>query len=276
MATIAECLQRASQLVDSESPRLDVEVLLTCVVGKDRAWLYTWPEKILSQAQQQQFDDLFYRRLRGEPVAYLTGVREFWSLPLKVNSSTLIPRPETETLIERVLSLALPNQAKVLDLGTGTGAIALALASEKPYWQIIAVDNSVEAVALAEENRNRLGIGNVSVIQSDWFANLGDQQFDLIVSNPPYIDPDDQHLQQGDVRFEPRSALVAEAKGFADIEQIIRGANAQLVGGGWLIFEHGFEQGEKARQLMENTGFSEVATGCDYSGNQRITWGQRP
>jgi len=278
MTTITECLHRANQLIESDSPRLDIEVLLAHVLEKGRTWLYTWPEKELSAHQQSQFDLLFNRRLNGEPVAHLTGEKEFWSLPLQVNASTLIPRPETELLVETALSLSLPESARALDLGTGTGAIALALASEKPEWTIVAVDKSPEAVALATKNVADLSVDNVAVFESDWFDSLGDQagcqRFDLIVSNPPYIDPEDKHLQQGDVRFEPNSALVSANQGYADIEKIIASAQQHLLPSGWLLIEHGFQQASKVRQLMLDKGFLAVKTVKDLSGHERITISQ--
>lgn len=271
---IAELIRRAQELVEiSDTPRLDIEVLLCHVLEKPRSYLFAWPDEMLTDQQQALFSALFERRKQGEPVAHLTGVREFWSLPLQVNPSTLIPRPDTELLVEVALQLPLPEKASVVDLGTGTGAIALALASEKPQWQIIATDLQADAVALAECNRAALGFNNVSVMQSNWFECLADQSFDLIVSNPPYIDPLDPHLSQGDVRFEPRTALVAENNGLADIEVIASGGIKKINAGGWLVVEHGYDQGAAVRQVFAECGFSEIATRQDLSGNDRITLG---
>lgn len=274
MATVKENLLRAVELTHSDSPRLDLEVLICHLLGKSRAWLYTWPEHPLSESQQAALDILLQRRIAGEPVAHLTGSREFWSLPLKVNPSTLIPRPDTEVLVETVLALCPQSQLSALDLGTGTGAIALALASEKPAWQITAVDKMPAAVALAEENRARLGFGQVRVLQSDWFAALDGLCFDVIVSNPPYIDTQDPHLSEGDVRFEPRSALVSEEQGMADIRLIAAGARVFLTESGILAVEHGWEQGEAARKIFSEAGYTGVETRLDYAGRERITLGR--
>ncbi|MBQ0711849.1 MAG: peptide chain release factor N(5)-glutamine methyltransferase [Porticoccus sp.] len=274
--TLSELLKRSDELATvSDTSRLDTEVLLCHVLGKNRTFLYTWPEQLLSTSQQNQFQTLFNRRLKGEPIAHLTGTREFWSLSLNVSSATLIPRPDTELLVELALGLSLAEQAAVLDLGTGTGAIALALASEKPHWNICAVDAVAEAVALADENRRQLGFDNVRVFQSDWFSELNGQTFDLVISNPPYISASDDHLQQGDVRFEPGSALVADEAGFADLSTIISNANLHLSLGGWLILEHGYEQGDEVRQMMSLAGFSRVATHTDLAGLDRATIGHK-
>lgn len=274
MATVKENLQRAVELKHSDSPRLDLEVLLCHLLGKSRAWLYTWPEHPLDDEQQVQFERLLERRIAGEPVAHLTGSREFWSLPLKVNRTTLIPRPDTEVLVETVLELCPQERLSVLDLGTGTGAIALALASERPRWQVTAVDRMPAAVALAEENRQRLGFDNVAVLQSDWFAAVPQQRFDLIVSNPPYIDTQDPHLREGDVRFEPLSALVAEEHGLADIRRIGEDALDFLSDGALLAVEHGWEQGKAVRRIFTEAGYAEVETRLDYAGRERITLGR--
>jgi release factor glutamine methyltransferase len=274
--TLSELLKRSDELTTvSDTSRLDTEVLLCHILGKNRTFLYTWPEQLLSTPQQHQFQALFSRRLKGEPVAHLTGTREFWSLSLNVSSATLIPRPDTELLVELALGLSLVEQAAVLDLGTGTGAIALALASEKPHWNICAVDTVAEAVALAGENRRQLGFDNVRVFQSDWFSELNGQTFDLVISNPPYISASDDHLQQGDVRFEPGSALVADEAGFADLSTIISNANLHLNSRGWLILEHGYEQGGEVRQMMSLAGFSRVATHTDLAGLDRATMGHK-
>lgn len=274
MASVKENLQRAPELIDSHSPRLDLEVLLCHVLGKTRAWLYTWPEHELDDEQQLVLDQLVRRRIAGEPVAHLTGSREFWSLPLKVNRSTLIPRPDTEVLVETVLELCPQQELRALDLGTGTGAIALALATERPRWQIVAVDKMPAAVALAQDNRRHLDLRNVQVLRSDWFAQVPAQQFDLIVSNPPYIDAQDPHLREGDVRFEPRSALVADEQGLADIRRIAADARPFLAAGGLLVVEHGWQQAKAVRRIFTEVGFSDVETRLDYAGNERLTLGR--
>ena len=275
--TIAGLLQGAAMLESvSDSPRLDVELLLGHVLGQTRAYLYTWPERKLNDDQVHAYKELLERRRGGEPIAYLTGLQDFWSLSLEVNTSTLIPRPETELLVETSLELIDLQDARVLDLGTGTGAVALALAKERPGWEVLAVDVVLEAVALAERNRCRHGLDNVSVMESNWFAGLAGRRFDLIVSNPPYIEPDDPHLLQGDVRFEPRSALVAKNRGFSALETIASGASAYLKAGGWLLLEHGFDQAKTVRALLRASGFVEVASRRDNQGHERVSHGRKP
>ncbi|UTW44189.1 peptide chain release factor N(5)-glutamine methyltransferase [bacterium SCSIO 12696] len=277
MPTIAQLLKRADELASvSDTPRLDIEVLLCHFLQRDRSYLYTWPERCLSEQQQADFEAGLDRRKRGEPVAHIVGEREFWSLPLVVNASTLIPRPETELLVELALDLPLSAHAQVLDLGTGTGAIALALASERQDWQVDAVDVVDEAVALAEHNRERLGLNNLRVWQSNWFEHVPENSYHLIVSNPPYIDPKDAHLQQGDVRFEPSSALVADEEGLADIRAIVTTAANYLHRDGWLLLEHGYDQGAAVRNLLVNDGFQTVQTRQDLAGNDRVTLGRYP
>lgn len=274
MATVKENLLRAVELTESDSPRLDLEVLLCHLLGKSRAWLYTWPEHSLEESQQSRFDALVKRRIAGEPVAHLTGSREFWSLPLKVNRSTLIPRPDTEVLVETVLAICPQDNANVLDLGTGTGAIALALASERKHWQITAVDTMPAAVALAEENCRLLGFDHVQILRSDWFSALDQRTFDVIVSNPPYIDTKDPHLREGDVRFEPLSALVAQEQGLADIRKIAIDARAFLSVHGLLAVEHGWDQGKAVRKIFTESSYTDVETRLDYAGRERITLGR--
>lgn len=272
--SIAELLGQASALeAVSESPRLDLEVLLCHVLDKPRSYLFTWPEKVLDQQLTQQFNDLLKRRADGEPIAYLTGEKEFWSLSLEVNATTLIPRPDTEVLVETALNVIDKADALVLDLGAGTGAIALALASERPSWQIIAVDTVLGAVTLAEKNRQRLGLNNVSVMRSNWFEGVAQQKFDLIVTNPPYIDADDHHLKEGDVRFEPGSALVSGDEGLADIKVIICGAKSYLGEGGCLLIEHGYQQAVAVRNLLSDEGYTQVSTRRDLGGHERLTLG---
>ncbi len=273
MATVAELLsQRQLLAVTSDSPALDIEMLLCHCLQKQSSYLRAWPEAEVPAEDELQFQRLLKRRIAGEPVAYLIGERGFWSLDLLVNSSTLIPRPETELLVE--LSLAkisdIPS-AKVLDLGTGTGAIALSIASERSDCIVSACDVSEEAVMLAKSNRKKYGLSNTSFFQSDWFASVNGQPFDLIVSNPPYIDPDDQHLLQGDVRFEPRSALVADNKGLSDIATIINQAPAFLQDNAWLLFEHGYDQANAVQSLLAKAGFEKIFTEQDLAGVDRVT-----
>ncbi|WP_046006611.1 peptide chain release factor N(5)-glutamine methyltransferase [Pseudoalteromonas rubra] len=277
-STLAQAIAWASGQLQSssESAKLDAEVLLLHILQKNRSYLFAWPEAELNAEQQQRFATLVERRQAGEPVAHLTGEREFWSLPLYVNNSTLIPRPDTETLVEQALALPLSAQAKVLDLGTGTGAIVLALASEQPGWQLIGVDFSHDAVALAEKNRQRLGFEHVEIYHSDWFSALADQRFDLIVSNPPYICEQDEHLSQGDVRFEPLSALVAPEQGYADIRHIIEQAQAYLAPDGYLMFEHGYQQAAGVQQIFAQMNYRNILTIKDMAGCDRVTMAQKP
>ncbi len=272
MATVGELLASGADL-DSDSPRLDVELLLAHALGRTRTWLYTWPENEVAHAERTAFEALLERRRSGEPLAYLTGEREFWSLTLHVDDSTLIPRPETETLVSWALELPLPEGAAVADLGTGSGAIALALAAERPEWRLSAVDRSSAALATARANAARLGLANIQFLESDWFAALQGQRFDAVVANPPYVAAGDPHLQRGDLRFEPRTALVAGEEGLADIRRIAGAAPACLAQGGWLLVEHGAEQGAAVRALLAAAGFSAVATREDLAGLQRVTGG---
>jgi release factor glutamine methyltransferase len=261
-------------LSGGDSPKRDAEILLAFVTGKSRSWLVAFDDASLDDVQLQQLATLLARRAQGEPIAHLVGEREFWSLPLRVSDATLIPRPDTEVLVEQALAHLPVTAATILDLGTGTGAIALALASERPDCQVTGCDRVEAAVALAQDNAQRLHITNVQFFLSHWFAALPSQRFDLIASNPPYIDAADHHLQQGDVRFEPLSALVAEEAGLADLREIITTAPAWLLPGGWLLLEHGWQQGEAVRTLMTQQGYQQVNTVDDYGGNPRVTLGQ--
>lgn len=284
MTPTIEATLRATTILLSESgstsPSLDAAVLLCHVLGKPRSYLLTWPEKALTNEQQNQFRALLERRTEGEPIAYITGEREFWSLSLMVSPSTLIPRPDTERLVEVALEKVPTEPCHILDLGSGTGAIALAMASECPQYTVTGIDIRIEAKELAEKNAKNLGINNVTFLQGSWFEPLEiirnniETKFGLIVSNPPYIEKDDPHLTSGDVRFEPISALVAEEKGLSDIRMIATQAVRHLSQKGWLLFEHGFEQGKAVRELMLSLGYSEVSTEQDYAGNDRVTYGQ--
>ncbi|HSB97045.1 MAG TPA: peptide chain release factor N(5)-glutamine methyltransferase [Spongiibacteraceae bacterium] len=274
--TIRDLLGLAYTLADSDSPTLDAELLLSHCLKKNRTYLYTWPEREIAASDEALFRELMARRLQGEPIAYLTGEREFWSLPLAVNNSTLIPRPDTERLVEVALEVLPQLIASVLDLGTGSGAIALALASQKPAWSLCGVDIDADAVRLANHNARNLSVDNVTFFQSDWFAALSAQKFDAIVSNPPYIDADDPHLLCGDVRFEPRRALVAEQNGLADIAAIAAQAPSFLQPGGWLLFEHGYEQGPAVRSLLSVVGFRNISTWNDWGGRERVSGGAAP
>ena len=278
MTTVSAVLQRSAELQPaSDSALLDTELLLCHCLNVDRTWLKTWPDHQLQDAQIAEFDQLFSRRLRGEPVAFIVGSQGFWTLNLCVSPHTLIPRPETELIVEQALQLALPAASQVLDLGTGTGAIALALATERPDWQIIGVDVQSQAVELAEHNRRLHQLHNVSILQSDWFSALASAQpstkFDLIVSNPPYIEAEDSHLLAGDVRFEPASALVAGVDGLDDLRLIIGQSSGFLQQAGWLLVEHGYNQGALVRDLFVAAGFQSVNTYADYNQLDRITLG---
>lgn len=261
-------------LCGGDSPKRDAEILLSFVTGKSRSWLMAFDETLLNDQQLSQLDALLLRRAQGEPVAHLIGEREFWSLPLRVNDATLIPRPDTEILVEQALVRLPATPSRILDLGTGTGAIALAIASERPDCQVVGVDRIEAAVELAQLNAEQLGLSNASFSLSHWFRDLAPSRFNLIVSNPPYIDANDIHLGQGDVRFEPRSALVAEEAGLADLRTLIEQAPHWIVAGGWLLLEHGWQQEHAVRQLMIKNGYQAVATANDYGGNPRVTFGQ--
>ena len=263
-------------LASGESPRADADALLCHLLSCRRSYLMTWPERTLDATQQATLQAWLVRRLAGEPIAHLIGEREFWSLPLKVSPATLIPRPDTELLVEQALSRLPAGPCRVLDLGTGTGAIALALKSERPDADIWALDLMPGAVALARENSQTLSLP-LTLLAGSWFAPLAElatpPRFDLIVSNPPYIDPDDEHLAQGDVRFEPRSALVADEQGLADLRQIVAQSPDYLQAGGWLLLEHGWQQGDAVRNLLSQQGYQGVATVRDYGDNERVTLG---
>ena len=274
--TIIASLLRAAQLPDSPTARLDAELLLAAALGKSRSYLHTWPEKIVSSESALIFADYLQRRRAGEPVAYILGQQGFWNLDLEVAPHTLIPRPDTELLVETALQLLPATPANVLDLGTGSGAIALALASERAAWQVTAVDRVLEAVALAERNRQRLALDNVTVLNSHWFSALADHRFDLIISNPPYIAAGDVHLAEGDVRFEPESALVAGPDGLDDIRQIVAAAPQHLNPGAWLMLEHGYDQGAPVRDLLQGAGFTQVESRKDLGAHERITLGRLP
>ncbi len=268
------------QLSSSDSPAADADCLLCAVLGCTRTWLRTWPERALTGEQQERLMALVARRLAGEPIAHLLGVREFWSLPLQVSPATLIPRPDTEVLVEQALARVAGDGGgqRLLDLGTGTGAIALALKSERPALSVWAVERVAEACELALGNATRLAL-TIELRQGSWFSPVHGERFDLIVSNPPYIDALDPHLSEGDVRFEPRSALVAEEAGLADLAHIIRLAPDHLLPGGWLLLEHGWQQGAAVRELLLQRGFQSVHTVRDYGDQERVSlgvWSQNP
>jgi len=272
-----ELLRAAASRIGGDSSQLDAELLLAQVTGWSRTRFRAFPEQQVSLVQAAAFEQLVDKRAAGEPVAYVLGQQEFWSLPLQVSAATLIPRPDTECVVEQALTLDLPARARVLDLGTGTGAIALALASERPDWHITASDFVDAAVALAQSNAEALNLP-IQVVKSHWFDQLAavcfDQGFDLIVSNPPYIASTDHHLSEGDVRFEPASALVSGADGLDDIRHIVAAAPGWLNAGGWLLLEHGYDQAQAVQALLQQQGFDQVHSRQDYGRNDRMTLGQ--
>jgi release factor glutamine methyltransferase len=268
MPTIAQAL--------STSPiaALDAQILLAHVLGRGRAWLIAHADDPLSPPQWSAFTAAASRRAEGEPVAYLTGTREFYGLALAVSPVVLIPRPETETLVEFALARIPPeDECRVLDLGTGSGAIALAIARARPRARVLACDASIAALRLAEENARRLAIANVEFIQSDWFSAVGSMLFDLVVGNPPYVGDDDPHLQAGDLRFEPRMALTPGGDGLAAIRSIVSTARAHLRDGATLAVEHGYDQGDAVATLFAAAGFAELTVARDLAGIVRVTAG---
>ena len=271
-------LRQASKALAGSSPSaiLDAQVLLTHVLRCNTAHLAAWPEKTLSDAQLADFQKLVKQRRQGVPVAHLTGSREFWSLDFSVDNSTLIPRPETETLVEYLLdNFGNREYLKLLDMGTGTGAIAISIATERPGWEIVASDISEQALELARQNCSRHDTSNVTLIHSDWFQNIDTENFDIIISNPPYIASDDPHLSQGDVRFEPQSALSSGVTGMDDIEHLCSQAKNYLLQDGWLIVEHGYNQKQLVAECFVKNGYIEINQQQDLSGHTRMTAGKK-
>lgn len=272
-------LRRA--LAASGLDALDAQVLLAHVTGRDRAWLAARADELLAEEFEAPFAALVARRQAGEPIAYLTGTREFWGLPLLVSPAVLIPRPETETLVEIALERLPADRAlRILDLGTGSGAVALALARERPAASVVATDDSEAALAIARENARRLSVANVKFVQSDWYDGLAAiasaTRFDLIVSNPPYVAAGDPHLAQGDLRFEPPAALSPGGEGLQAIRRIIAGASAWLVPGGSLAFEHGYDQAAQVRELLATAGWQDIEVRRDLAGIERVSVARRP
>ena len=269
--TVARLLARARDLIDPA----DAALLLAHALGKSRSWLFAHADDALGEAEAARFDVLLARRAAGEPVAYLTGWRGFWTLELAVTPATLVPRPETELLVDLALArLPVDAPVRVADLGTGSGAIALAIASERPLAQVLATDASSAALDVARGNAARNGIGNVAFRLGSWLQPLGEDTFDLIASNPPYIAEGDPHLAQGDLRFEPAMALSCGADGLDAIRVIVRDAPACLRPGGWLLLEHGWEQGDAVRALLAAAGFADVATERDLEQRDRVSLGR--
>lgn len=280
---IGKCLKQATQQLknslDLPPTEASVEANLLCqhVLNVNRAWLIAHEKDVMNANQQAAFERLIQRRLNGEPIAYILGLREFYGLLLKTTPSTLIPRPDTETLVEAALAkIPQDSNFNILDLGTGTGAVALAIATQRLQAKVKAVDASLEALEVATENTQTLNVKNVRLIQSDWFAQLQDEKFDVIVSNPPYIAKNDEHLTQGDLRFEPITALASGQDGLDDIRKIIQAAPQYLNSKGWLMLEHGYDQSEKVAELLKQHGFNQVSHAPDLSGTLRVTLGTIP
>lgn len=267
----------------SVEAKLEAQILLLQVLDKNRAWLIAHEHDLIQPNMDAAFQALLNRRLDGEPIAYIVGFREFYGLHLQVTPDTLVPRPDTETLVEAALAkiptdISQPNPAQqpysILDLGTGSGAIALAIAKNRPIIHMTAIDASPSALKVAIENAQYLTLKNVQFLLSNWFGALQDKKFDLIVSNPPYIEANDAHLTQGDLRFEPMHALAAGADGLADIRTIINDAPRHLKAGGWLMLEHGYNQAQAVAALLQMAGFTEINHALDLSGIQRVTLGR--
>jgi len=271
--TISEALKAATQILSTCQPtaRIDAEVMLCYVLNKSRTFLHTWPEQQLSPRKQRLFKRLVSRRAEGEPVAYLIGQREFWSLQLTVTPDTLIPRPETELLVEQSLELIPENsQLNIADLGTGSGAIALAIASERPDCKVTAIDNSLAALNVATENAAQLKVTNINFLHNDWLHNSKPSPFDIIISNPPYVRSDDPHLNEGDLPFEPLTALASGADGMTDIKKIAHQAWLHLKDKGWLLLEHGFDQHATVSEILRQQGYQNIEGFRDLSGNDRV------
>jgi len=277
--SLRQVVADASARLGGIDARHEAELLLLHVLERPRSWLFAHATDPLAAADQAAFETLLARRMAGEPVAYLTGRRGFWTLDLEVDPATLIPRPETELLVELALERLPSDQSlQLADLGTGSGAIALALASERPQAQVLGADAGASALAVAARNAARHELRNVRFAEGghDWYAPLQGARFDLIASNPPYIASDDPHLEQGDLRFEPASALASGVDGLDDIRRIVDGGQAHLRPGGWLLIEHGWDQGAAIRALFDAAGFAEVQTAQDLEQRDRITLGRRP
>jgi len=276
-ANVRALLAAASLRLDGDAARSEVELLLAHALGTSRSWLYAWPEHVPTPAQQARFAELVEARVRGEPVAYLLGEREFWSLRLVVTPAVLIPRADTEVLVEQALArLPAATALQVADLGTGSGAVALAIASERAQARVLATDASPAALALARRNAHDLRLANVEFAQGDWCAALGSRQFDLIASNPPYIAEGDPHLLQGDLRFEPRAALGSGPDGLDAIRAIVAQAPRHLLADGWLLLEHGFDQATAVRALLADAGYREIGSARDHAGHERVSGARRP
>lgn len=276
--TVAQAIGTAANQLHPhvDAARLEAELLLSHLLGKSRSWLIAWSDTRLDDQQLQHFSDLVNKRIQGVPIAQLTGEREFWSLPLRVTADTLIPRPETELLVETCLDLyPAENSITVADLGTGSGAIALAIATERPAWCILATDKSHQALDVAIHNAETLQIDNIQLLQGDWFDALpANIRVEVLLSNPPYIPMNDPHLQQGDLRFEPRTALASGDDGLDAIRLIISKASDYLEPGGYLLLEHGYNQGSAVQRLMHQSALGAINTLTDLAGHERVTIGR--
>jgi release factor glutamine methyltransferase len=278
MSSIKNLLTDAAQTLsnNSDSPLLDAEVLLGFVLAKPRTYLRAWCDNTLTEQQVAAFTTLLKQRQQGTPIAYLTGTREFWSRDFIVSPDVLIPRPDTELLIELSLALIPKNGAvRLIDLGTGSGIIAVTLAAECPNAQVIAVDASLAALNIARQNATHHQLGNIEFYQSDWFTAVPQSQFDLVISNPPYIAADDEHLQQGDVRFEPKTALIADQQGLSDIQLIADKARCYLKAQGHLLIEHGYNQAAQVQGIFNALAYEDVQSYQDLSGQFRVTYGRK-
>jgi len=280
MSNIHHVLHQSSQQLvhtiglDHAEANLEANLLLQHVLHVNRAWVITHDRDVLNADQQAEFQLLLKRRLDGEPIAYIVGFREFYGLQLKVSPVTLIPRPDTETLVDAALEkIPLDKVSHILDLGTGTGAVALAIAKHRNNCEVTAVDQSSDALSVTLENAQSLKLNNLRLIESNWFSELQGEGFDLIVSNPPYIAQDDEHLKQGDLRFEPISALASGVDGLDDIRKIVQDAPDYLKTNGWLMLEHGFDQAESVATLLKARGFNQIAHAKDIAGRLRVTFG---
>ena len=278
MTSIVQALfQAAEQLHASDTPQLDAEVLLMHALGKPRSHLHAWPEAQLDSEQLARFETLVTKRAAGQPVAHLTGRREFWSLDLEVTAHTLIPRPDTELLVEQALEqLPADRSLRILDAGTGSGAIALALAHERPHWQVFANDRSPACLKVAHNNAARLGLTNIHFFTGNWCDAIADHSLDALISNPPYIAEQDPHLAEGDVRFEPRSALTAGTDGLDDLNQLAAAASRVLKPAGHILLEHGFDQAEAVYNLLKYNNLIKQNSARDLAGHERVSYARKP
>jgi release factor glutamine methyltransferase len=272
---LAQAIDSLATSSVQDNPKLDAELLVAHVLNKKTSYLYAWPEVTLTGEQQRHFQQLLEKRRSGQPLAYLLGHWDFWSLTLTITPDVLVPRPETELLVASALALVSANQAiKVADLGTGSGAIALALAKERPDWQVWATDQSTTALQVAQANGQQLGLTHVHYQSGDWCGALSATDFNMIISNPPYIDASDPHLSQDGVAFEPYSALVAGEQGLANLRLIAQQAKHYLLPQGYLLLEHGYQQGQAVRHYLKQSGYRSIQTRQDLNGLDRVTLAQ--